>query len=160
MEGPEGSLDSLLSAPLRVVVEPAFFRWPLLLAGSTSTLERKVKHQGLLKCPDLGDDHGHVQGVSIEPSVFVWGVKMVEDKLGGESSGILELGVLWVAVEVGTGDLNAWQNKQLRVKSKFSKAIPGENFASLLIWNSSLLREHIRNGDSPFWSGASLTKPF
>ena len=34
--------------------------------------------------------------------------------------------------------------------------LPGENFASLLIWNSSLLREQILRADSPFCSGASL----
>ena len=37
------------------------------------------------------------------------------------------------------------------------KYLPGENFASLLIWNSSLLSEQIRNGDSPFCRGASRT---
>lgn len=109
MEGPEGSLDSLES-PLRVVVDPAFFRWPLLLAGSTSTFARNSRYlssQGLLKGPDLRDDHGHVQGVSIESSVLMRGVKMIEHELGGESSCILELGVLGVTIQVRTGDLNA-----------------------------------------------------
>ena len=40
---------------------------------------------------------------------------------------------------------------------KINIFIPGENLASLLIVNSSLLSEQIRKGDSPFCRGASRT---
>ena len=42
-------------------------------------------------------------------------------------------------------------------EGKIIICIPGENFASLLIVNSSLLSEQIRKGDSPFCRGASRT---
>ena len=72
---------------------------------------------------------------------------------------MLELRVLRVAVEVGTTDLDTFTTVLL-VGGVLGLVKPGENFASLLIWNSSLLREQILSGDSPFCSGWSRAYPF
>ena len=49
------------------------------------------------------------------------------------------------------------KDSALEVIFSLTLSLPGENFASLLIWNSSLLSEQIRKGDSPFCRGASRT---
>ena len=79
-----------------------------------------------------------------------------------KASSVLKLGVFGVTIEIGTGDLDAWNQgydyfRRNCIFYEWSVCIPGENFASLLIWNSSLLSEQIRKGDSPFCRGASRT---
>ena len=48
---------------------------------------------------DLRDDHGEVEVVAVVPAVFVIRVEVVEEELGGEPAGLLELGVLEATVK-------------------------------------------------------------